>query len=326
MPIGAIWQTLLETPLINIMVVLTVFLGGSYGLAILAFTIISRVVTFPLTLRMLHSMKAMQDIQPQIQEIQKKYTDPKRRQEEVMKLYRESGVNPLGCVGPQLIQFPIFIALYQVIRLTLGTTPEAVLDLSHRLYDYPLIQNAIPLSSRFLGMDMVANGSYALVAAVFVTMWLQQRIPSSRNTAAATSEQQQQMNAMMQWMMPAMFAWFVLAAPAGVGLYWAASTAIGIVLQWIFVGPGDFTWGSLIPDSVRARLGLSPASHGTNRRSASPRTAPMRHTEAPEGGVTESRTTDASGRGERQDGGRGGVQGARAPGSTPRPGRRRRHH
>lgn len=326
MPIGAIWQAALETPLINIMVVLTVFLGGSYGLAILAFTVISRVVTFPLTLRMLHSMKALQDIQPQMQEIQKKYTDPRRRQEEVMKLYRESGVNPLGCVGPQLIQFPIFIALYQVIRLTLGSTPEAVLDLSHRLYDYPLIQNAIPLSSRFLGMDLVANGSYALVVVVFATMWLQQRISTSRNAATATSEQQQQMNAMMLWMMPAIFSWFVLAAPAGVGLYWAASTAIGIILQWVFVGPGDFTWGSLIPDPVRARLGMGPASQGSHRRTASPRPALTQHTEAPDRGATESRTTDASGRGERQDGGRGGVPGAGSPGPAPRSGRRRRHH
>ncbi|MDA0302018.1 MAG: YidC/Oxa1 family membrane protein insertase, partial [Chloroflexi bacterium] len=247
MPIGAIWQTALETPLINIMVVLTVFLGGSYGLAILAFTVISRVLMFPLTLRMLHSMKGLQEIQPQMQEIQKKYTDPRRRQEEVMKLYREAGVNPLGCLGPQLVQFPIFIALYQVIRITIGGTPEGVIELSHRLYDYPLIQGAVPLSSTFLGMDLSAMGNYGLVALVFASMWLQQRISTSRN-AATMSEQQRQMNAMMQWMMPAMFSWFVIITPAGVGLYWAASTIIGVVLQWTFVGPGDFAWGSLIPN------------------------------------------------------------------------------
>ena len=80
MPIGLIWQTALETPLINIMVILTAILGGSYGLAILAFTVISRALLFPLTLRMLNSMKALQEIQPQMQEIQKRYTDPKRRQ------------------------------------------------------------------------------------------------------------------------------------------------------------------------------------------------------------------------------------------------------
>ena len=326
MPIGAIWQTALETPLINIMVVLTVFLGGSYGLAILAFTILSRVLMFPLTLRMLHSMKGLQEIQPQMQEIQKKYTDPRRRQEETMKLYKEAGVNPLGCLGPQLVQFPIFIALYQVIRITLGSTPEGVIELSHRLYEYPIIQDAIPLSARFFGMDLAASGNYVLVAIVFASMWLQQRISTSRNSAAATSEQQQQMNAMMQWMMPAMFAWFVIATPSGVGLYWAASTIIGIVLQWVFVGPGDFTWGSLIPDPLRERLGMRRASHAPDHRRAAPRTAITQRTEASDGGRTESRTTDAGSGDQREDGRRGNRTGSESTGPAPRPGRRRRNH
>jgi len=326
MPIGAIWQTALETPLINIMVVLTAFLGGSYGLAILAFTVLSRVLMFPLTLRMLHSMKGLQEIQPQMQEIQKKYTDPKRRQEEVMKLYREAGVNPLGCLGPQLVQFPVFIALYQVIRITLGSTPEGVMDLSHRLYEYPIAQDAIPLSSRFFGMDLAANGNYLLVGIVFASMWLQQRISTSRNAATATSEQQAQMNTMMQWMMPAMFAWFVIATPAGVGLYWASSTIIGIVLQWVFVGPGDFTFGSLIPDPVRERLGMGRASHASDHRRAAPRTAITQHAEVPGGDRTESRTTDAGSGDQRKDGGRGNRAGSESTGPSPRTGRRRRNH
>lgn len=325
MPIGAIWQTALETPLINIMVILTVVLGGSYGLAILAFTVISRALMFPLTLRMLHSMKGLQEIQPQMQEIQKKYTDPRRRQEEVMKLYKEAGVNPLGCLGPQLIQFPIFIALYQVIRITLGSTPEGVLELSHRLYDYPIVQNAIPLSSTFFGMDLSANGNYFLVAIVFVSMWLQQRISTSRS-AAGSSEQQAQMNTMMQWMMPAMFSWFVIATPAGVGLYWAASTIIGIVLQWVFVGPGDFTWGSLIPGPVWDRLGMRRPSHRPDHRRATPRPALNQQAEVPEGDRTELRTTDAGSGNQRKDGRRGNRAGSESTGPAPRPGRRRRHH
>ncbi|MFA7248662.1 MAG: YidC/Oxa1 family membrane protein insertase [Dehalococcoidia bacterium] len=324
MPIGAIWQTALETPLINVMVLLTVVLGGSYGLAILSFTVISRALMFPLTLRMLNSMKGLQAIQPQMQEIQKKYTDPRRRQEEVMKLYREAGVNPLGCLGPQLIQFPIFIALYQVIRITLGGTPEGVLDLSHRLYDYPIVQDAIPLSSTFFGMDLAAPGNYFLVAIVFASMWLQQRI--STNRAAATSEQQRQTNQMMQWMMPAMFSWFVVATPAGVGLYWASSTIIGIVLQWMFVGPGDFTWGSLVPRMVQERIGMRRPSHRPDHRRDAARPALNQHAEVPGGDQTESRTTDADRGSQREDGRRGNRAGSQSPGPAPRPGRRRRNH
>lgn len=320
MPIGAAWQTLLETPLINIMVGLSALAFGSYGLAILIFTVISRAVLFPLTLRMLHSMKALQEIQPQMQEIQKKYSDPKRRNEEIMKLYREAGVNPLGCLGPQLVQFPVFIALYQVIRITLGNTPEAVLGLSGRLYNVDFIQDAVPLSRTFLWMDLGANGNVLLLVLVFCSMWLQQRISSSRTNAAAQSEQQRQMNQMMQWFMPAMFSWFVIITPAGLGLYWAASTIIGIILQWMFVGPGDFTWGSLIPNVARARLGMpmlaAHAHRPTNRQSGAARA----------GGESESRLTDAIRGDERKDGRRGDLPGAQPPRPASRSGRRRRHH
>ena len=257
MPIGAIWQTFLETPLINVMVGLTNIAFGDYGLALLLFTFISRALLFPLTIRMLNSMKNLQEIQPRMQEIQKQYSDPKRRQEETMKLYREAGVNPLGCLGPQLIQLPIFIALYQVIRITLGSTPESIIKLSDRLYDVAWLQAAIPLSRDFLWLDLGADGDLFLAIIVFCAMWLQQRISSSRNLSARGQQQnQQQMQTMMQWMFPLMFTWFVLATPSGLGLYWGSSTIIGIVLQWIFVGPGDFRWGSLIPNFVRSRIGM----------------------------------------------------------------------
>lgn len=324
MPIGAFWQTFLETPLINIMVGLSALTLGSYGLAILVFTIITRALLFPLTLKMLHSMRALQEVQPRMAEIQKKYSDPRRRNEEMMKLYKEAGVNPLGCLGPQLLQFPIFIALYQVIRITLGNTPEGVLDLSRRLYDVEFIQRAVPLSRSFLGMDLGANGNVILVAAVFCAMWLQQRISTSRSAATATSQSanQAQMQQMMQWMMPALFSWFVFFSPAGLGVYWFASTAIGVILQWIFVGPGDFTWGSLLPAPIRAKLGLKTREPGTGRGSRPRPQQPVAST----GGGSESRESDASSGDERENGRRGGRQGARPARPASRSGRRRRHH
>ena len=271
MPIGFLWQTFLETPLINLLVGMSVLTFGSYGLAILLFTVITRAVTFPLTLRTLNSTRKMQEMQPQLEVLKKKYSDPKRRSEETMKLYRESGINPLGCVGGQLLQLPIFIALYQVIRITLGTTPESVVGLSHRLYDFSLVQGAVPLSTNFLFIDLGKQGNIPLLVFVVASSWLQQRISTGRNASTAKkSDQQQQMAQMMQWMMPLMFGWFVLVVPAGLALYWAASTTIGIILQWVFVGPGDFTWGSLIPPQVRAvlRPGLSVATAGADAGSA----------------------------------------------------------
>jgi YidC/Oxa1 family membrane protein insertase len=319
-PIGFIWQTFLETPLINVMVLLTVFSFGSFGLAILLFTLISRALMFPLTLRTLHAARAMQEIQPQVKEIQKKYSDPRRRSEETMKLYKESGVNPLGCLGPQLIQFPIFIALYQVIRTTLANTPESVVNLSHRLYDVDIIQGATPLSTKFLWIDLQNNGGIFLTVVVFASMWLQQRISTGRNTATQT-DQQKQMNQMMQWMLPAMFAWFVLAVPAGLGLYWGSSTIIGILLQWRFVGPGDFKWGSLIPNIVRDQIGLerlaAPDPKNNKRPPASPQATD--DTES----STETEQTDGNNGSQRKNGRRRRRSRSRSTRSSSRSGRRR---
>ena len=314
MPIGQLWQTLLETPLINFMVALSALCFGSFGLAILLFTVISRLLTFPLTLRTLHSMRSLQQIQPLVQEVQKKYSDPRRRSEEQMKIYREHGVNPLGCLGPQLIQIPLFIALYSVIQITLGNTPERVVTLSSRLYDIDFIQQAIPLTTQFLWIDLAETGNIPLVVAVFASTWLQQRISSGRTTIQPGS-QQAQMNQMMQWMMPAMFAWFTLAVPAGLALYWTASTVIGIVLQWAFVGPGDFTWRSLIPGRLLRPQPALPAVSGRARNDVSA---------APADGATEARNDNDRGD-ERTDRRGSRRQGAGAAGPRTRSGRRRRN-
>ncbi|MDP6605514.1 MAG: YidC/Oxa1 family membrane protein insertase [Dehalococcoidia bacterium] len=308
------------------MVLLTVVSFGSYGLAILLFTFITRVITFPLTMRTMRSTRAMSELQPQLQEIQKKYSDPRRRSEETMKLYRESGVNPIGCLGSQLLQFPLFIAMYQVIRTTLGGTPEGVLYLESRIYDFDMLggtqflHDSVPLSTNFLFLDLSSTGysptSITFMLLVFASMWLQQRISTSRTKPA--SDQQQQMNQMMQWMMPVMFAWFVVVVPAGLGLYWTATTIIGIVLHWIFLGPGDFTWGSIVPQQLRARLvpAAATASASTNKSGALLDGADA---------TTEQESSDGANSGDqRRRRRRSRRTGAQQPGSQSRSSRRRR--
>ncbi|MFB0901205.1 MAG: YidC/Oxa1 family membrane protein insertase [Dehalococcoidia bacterium] len=235
MPIGSAWRFLIEDPLLNILVSLSHLLFDSYGLSILAFTLITRVITFPLTKKTLSSMKNLQTIQPQIQELQKKYSDPKRRSQETMKLYKEAGVNPLGCLGPQLIQLPIFIGLYQVIRLTSSQELEKLKELTERLYNYQYLTDAIPLSNTFLSMDLGANGKWYLALLVFISAYMQQKLSSSSNQTNQ-NEQQKQMNKMLQWLMPVFFGYIIFSVPAGLGIYWAASTVMGIILHIMFIG------------------------------------------------------------------------------------------
>lgn len=227
--IGEIFRLILIGPMINLLVVLNNVLFGSFGLAIIAFTILVRLVTFPLTLRQLHQTKSMQTIQPRVQEINKKYSDPKRRQEEMMKIYKEAGVNPIGCLGPMLLQMPILFALFIAVRRTLPESPEALELLHNYLYDWSYIQNAVPMQDHFLGLDLKANGGsglggYFMVALVGITSYIQTKTTVTVTTDERVRQQQQ----MMSIMMPLMFAWFALTFPNGVSLYWVVSSLIGI--------------------------------------------------------------------------------------------------
>ncbi len=234
--IGDIFTLILLNPMINFLVILNNVLFGSFGLAIIAFTIIIRLVTFPLTLRQLHSTRSMQGIQPRIQEINKKFSDPKRRQEEIMKVYREAGVNPLGCLGPMILQFPVLIALYSAVRLALATSPESLERLSGHLYSWSFIQHGVPLQEHFIGMDLRANGGsgigIVMVVLVGLTTWAQ----TKTTVTVAADDKARAQQQMMAYMMPLMFAFFALSFPIGVAVYWVVNSIVGIAFNILTYG------------------------------------------------------------------------------------------
>ena len=226
-------------PMINVLVVLNHALWGSFGLAVIAFTILIRFVTFPLTLRQLQQTRAMQALQPLVKDLQKKFTDPKRRQEEMMKAYRQAGVNPLGCLGPMVLQFPILIALFYAIRQTLAISPEALDNLSGHLYSWSYIQSAIPLEESFIGINLaegasinVFNLNLLIVVLVGLATWAQ----SKTTVTVATDERARTQQQMMQWMLPIMFMFFAFSFPSGVSLYW-------VVTSFVSVGFNIVTYG-----------------------------------------------------------------------------------
>ena len=233
-----LWNLIILNPILNGLIALSSIFSSNFGLAIIALTIIVRLILWPLTKRQLNSTKAMQDMQPKIQELQKKHGKNKQKlQQEMMQLYKDAGVNPLGCIWPMLVQFPVWIALYQSITKALATTPENLLDLSYHLYSWQVISQAFPLSSHFLWLDLGGRGDLGLAIVVGGTMWVQQKM----TTAPSVDPKQQSMNSMMQMMMPLMFGLFVLMVPSGLALFWAVSNAIGIITQY-FVARG---WGYL---------------------------------------------------------------------------------
>ncbi len=239
--IGWVWTNFLSIPMTNFLVLLTRLSFGNFGVAIILFTLIMRGLTWPLTQQQLRSSRMMASMQPRIQQLQKQHKDPRRRSEETMKIYREAGFSPLGCVWPMLVQFPIWIALYQSIRFTLGNTPESLLSLSQRLYPWSYLRTAVPFNERFLWLNLSKpDSTFVMAVVVGLSAFVQQRMTMPMRTTA--DAQQQQVNNTMLWMMPMMFAFFTLQFPSGLALYWVATNVIGIALQYFYQGPSEFSW------------------------------------------------------------------------------------
>ena len=230
--------------MLNTLLVLYVLCFSQMGLAIIAFTVLVRVVTIPLTVRQLRQMRAMTGLQPKVREIQERYAgDRQRISQETMALYRQSGVNPIGCLGPLIVQMPILIGLFRVLILTLFDNPEDLVRLSDKLYSWITfvpIHGAVPVNSQFLWMDLSLPDPSPIVMPVLVavTTWVQQKMTQM----PSPDPRQQSSQTMMLWMMPIFLGAFSLGWPSGLPLYWVVSNLIGIGIQYFITG-----WGPLFP-------------------------------------------------------------------------------
>jgi len=246
-----LWNTFILEPVLNSLIALTSVVAGNVGVAIIVLTVVVRLALYPLTVRQTRSTKAMQALQPKIQELQKKYAKNKQRlQQETMKLYKEVGINPLGCLWPMLIQLPIWIALYQSIMQALAATPENLLKLSEHLYSWAAVSQAVPLNEQFLWLRL-SRPDPNLILAILVggTMWVQQKMV----TPPATDSRQQSMTSMTTLMMPLMFGMFTLSFPSGLALYWVISNIIGIVIQYFVTGGWGYLRSPAAPKPAPAR-------------------------------------------------------------------------
>jgi len=261
-----LWNLLLLQPMLNFLILLSNVFFSNFGLAIIALVIIVRLLMTPLTLKQLRSTKAMSTLQPKMKELQKKYAkDKDKLRQEISKLYKESGVSPLGCLWPMLIQLPIWIALYRSVLQLAAATPEDLMGLSSKLYSLSAIHQAVPLDPNFLWLNLAQPDSYFILPVlVAASMYVLQKM----STVPSADPQQQSMGKMMIWMMPLMFGFITLMFPSGLALFWVFSNIVGIVTQYFITG-----WGSLF---VRAP---APA----------PQVAKERGVETPEGALLEEK-------------------------------------
>jgi len=226
------WDTLIVNPMINALLLFYNFLGQNFILAIAFLTILIRVITLPLNLKQQRSMIRTQEIQPEINAIQKKYRDnPQKMQEE----FKRIGYNPAdtlsGCI-PTLIQFPILIGLYRAITTILGTTPQALFELVPRVYPAINLTNLIPVENKFMWLNLSQpDPLFILPIIVFGSMFIQQKLLTPAPPKGQTQQDNPAagMSQSMMYTMPLMFGFFSLQFPAGLSIYFILANVIGIV-------------------------------------------------------------------------------------------------
>jgi|SRR5690554_309473 len=173
---------------------------GNWGLAIILLTIAVRALMYPLTVRQSEGMEVMKRLQPKIQELQKRYKDrPEELQRRMLELYKENNYSPFSGCLPLLLQFPILIGLFNVLR-------------------------TYPFDSGFLWLDLsTPDPYYILPILAAVTTYTQMM-----QTATGDSSQR-----VMMMLMPIFIGWISISFPGGLVLYWVVSNLLGMIQQWM---------------------------------------------------------------------------------------------
>ncbi len=270
--------------------------GGSWGWAIVIFTVIVKVVTLPLTLKQYQSAKAQQLMQPRMRELQEKYgKDRQKLAEEQMKLYQEMGMNPMGGCLPLLIQLPILWALTYSLYAVAGA---GQLKQANFLWIPDLSFPSLTVGLSWINEAIKVNDFgklaiyFSLPLLMLVTTLIQSKMAQPARVPGQAQDPQMRMTNQMMLFMPIMFTWFMLGLPSGVTLYWTVSNLLGVIQQYFVTGWGGLTdWFTFLPKKQQTlavagssatgstgattparSAGVTPtrsSSNGTSRRTAS---------------------------------------------------------
>ena len=252
------WDTIIVNPFTTALLLIYKMIGGNFGIAIILFTILIRVVTHPLMASQIKSTAKMTQFQQskQWQDIQKKHKgDKEALAKEQMNLYKELGISPFASCLPSLVQIPLIFGLYQSIMRALAATPGQLLILTRAvspLLNFFHINTAdlVPLHSNFLWMNlgqpervyMFGVGIPLLAIIVAITTYVQSKVtmPASTNPG----DQGAMMNKMMALYMPLLLGYFALTFASGLSIYFITGNVIGIA-QYALLG--KVNWRAVIP-------------------------------------------------------------------------------
>lgn len=223
------WDSLIINPMLNLLLTLYGWVGNNFILAIAIFTVFFRLIMLPFTLRQQRSSMKMQEMQPQVQELQKKYKDdPVKMQEEFKKIGYNPAEQIMGCL-PMLLQFPIWIGLYRAIIMMVADSPQLLYELTQRAYSGVDLNALLPINNNFLWMNLAQpDPIYVLPVLVAATMFVSQKLmmpakqPNAEDNPIASATQS------MTYTMPLMFGFFSLSFASGLSVYFIISNIISV--------------------------------------------------------------------------------------------------
>ena len=220
-----IFNEILYRPLFNLMVFLyNILPGNDFGLAIVVLTTLIRVLFVPLSIKTIRSQKALNQLNPKMKEIKEKHKDNHSIQSaEILKLYKEHNVNPLSGCLPLIIQIPILIALYQAFMA--GFKPES-LDML-----YGFINNPETINKSSFGFLDVTSKMPVLAVLAGLVQFIQARKTNTQNQNSGLNKEMAALNSQMLYFFPIMIIIIGWNLPAGLVLYWVATTAFSILEQ-----------------------------------------------------------------------------------------------
>ncbi|WP_433451366.1 membrane protein insertase YidC [Streptomyces sp. CA-142005] len=251
--------------------------GWAWGLSIVSLVILIRICLIPLFVKQIKATRAMQTLQPEMKKIQERYKNDKQRQsEEMMKLYKEAGTNPLSSCLPILAQSPFFFALYHVLNgiasgKTIGVINQSLLTSAQKAHIF-----GAPLAAKFLdSADTVAKLGASLtdvrvVTAVMIVLmsgsqFYTQRQLMTKNVDTTVKTPFMQQQKMLMYVFPVMFAFFGIRFPVGVLIYWL-TTNVWTMGQQMYVIHNNPTPGSKAQAAYLERLTKHVTQHGKVRR------------------------------------------------------------
>jgi YidC/Oxa1 family membrane protein insertase len=223
----------------------------SFGFAIILFTLVIKLVTLPLTFQQLRASKAMQELQPELQKLQKKYKGDKEKMSQAqMELYKQAGVNPLGGCLPMLVQMPVWFALY---RALFQLAQQGVLN--EGFLWIPSLAEPRDLSWLWPLPPSVGWATAAAYMVLPILTVISQLVVQKMMSTSNPDPQQASMNQMMAFM-PIMFGFFAMQVPQGLALYWVTSNIFSLIQQYFVTG-----WGGVMkPTPTPAEASAGPAS------------------------------------------------------------------